>query len=71
MATFCTDCHRTDHHRPDCPQMSFPSGERRDVPGAPGPHDGIPLGDEMAGIFAGGVERMLKRHLADVKAGKA
>lgn len=51
--------------------MSFPSGQRRDVPGAGGPHDGVPLGDEMGAIFGGLMERMLKRHMADVKAGKA
>lgn len=71
MAVFCTHCRQSEHHRPECPEMSFPSGQRRDVPGAGGPHDGVPLGDEMGAIFGGLMERMLKRHMADVKAGKA
>lgn len=33
MARTCATCHQSDHHRPDCPEMFWPDGRRRGIPG--------------------------------------
>jgi len=47
----CPDCLEDQHHQPACPQMSFPSGLRRDDPGPPPAHS-MTMQDELAKIFA-------------------
>lgn len=77
---FCPRCNQQDHHRPDCPEMSFPSGRRRDDPGPSAPlkpvepsrrlplHFESPLSEELARIFAGSTERMIERHVKAMRA---
>lgn len=78
MARFCEKCGGERHAR-NCPEMSFPSGQRRDDPTGVGlppkldpsrkfpPHAESPLSEEMAKIFAGSTEKMIERHIASVK----
>jgi hypothetical protein len=80
---YCTICRQAEHHRPDCPEMSFPSGRRRDDPGPSTPlrpcnpgrqfplRQESPLSEEMAHIFAGAAERNLRAHMAEMERQRA
>lgn len=79
-ATTCSKCHGA-RHKPDCPEMYFASGRRRDDPGPRRPlppfnpdlrienPGGLsPKTLEFGRIFAGVTEQMLARHIAETAA---
>lgn len=57
----CAKCNQLDHHRPDCPELFWPDGRPRGIPGPP-PLKTLTLDEEMGQIFAGTTEAMMVRH---------
>lgn len=74
---YCPTCRSNDHHRRDCPEMSFPSGRRRDDPGSMPSlrackpdrvlplHQEGPIAEEMAGIFRGVSEGAIAAYVTE------